>query len=283
MKSFFKRALIVSAAALFVAGGLTGCFGKGGDGKFDLAEEPEDVKEISIFKNDWPQFNAAKQANTPIYQRVTSAIGCDINAINGAETTYFTQLKLRQIDDDLPEIFMTEGVGNPQLLMNLIEEGDILPISDYASEEKYPNLYKRLQDFDFLKKNLSYAQGKLWYFPARWENEKSMYVRKDWIDNLNGKLDSILVADGIVASAGQVTPELRTQWRFRAPDTLLEFYRLARAFTIYDPDNNGDSDTYGYMSCVNPTYDAWIYAAFDSAFNQYVPDGAGGYTTSNIS
>lgn len=278
MKSIMKKVLIGMLAAVTVFAGACGIKG----GTVNENETDADIKSITIFKNDWPQFNTAKQAGSPVYTAIKEYLGCDINGENGSSATYFTQLKLRQTDMDLPEIFLVDGLSSPAMLMSLIEEGDIVPLSDYVTQEKYPNLYRHLQQYDYMKKNVSYFEGKQWIMPIKWENEKSMYVRQDWIDNLNAKLDSILVADGIVSSASEVTPALREQWKFGAPTTLLEFYRLARAFTIYDPDNNGSDDTVGYMSESNKDMDAWVFTAFGTGWHQFVPDGNGQYTASDI-
>ena len=59
----------------------------------------------------------------------------------------------------------------------------------YLLREKYPNIYKHMQEFDYMRSNVSYARGKTWFIPSSWHNEKSLYVRQDWIDNLNNKPD----------------------------------------------------------------------------------------------
>ncbi len=245
--------------------------------------DDEEVKSITVFKNDWAAFNNARQANSPVYQKLKEQIGCDIEALNSSGANWQNQLALLQSDNDLPDIFLTEGPNAPEFFDKLIKNEDIISISDWVSEEHYPNIYKHMQEFDYMRSNVSYARGKTWFIPSSWHNEKSLYVRQDWIDNLNNKLADVLILEGVISSEGELTAEKRAQWQFKTPETLLDFYRLARAFTLYDPDNNGADDTFGYMSESNQDMDAWIYMAFDTGWNQFVEDKATGkYTHSDI-
>ena len=258
----------------------------GGGGRFEENENPEDVTSITVFKNDWASFNSARESNSPVYAEVKKNVGADIIAESGSSETWQTQLMLRQTDGDLPEIFLTNGPQSADFFESLISEGDIIAISDYVNEstkETYPILYERMEQFVYMKSNISYAECKTWFIPTTWENEKSLYVRQDWIDNLNKKLDSILVSDGIISSASEMTDDLYEQWKFTLPTDLLKFYRLARAFTLYDPDGNGQNDTTGYFSESNKDMDSWVYIAFGTGWNEWVYDeGEGGYVPAEL-
>lgn len=253
-----------------------------GDGEAYYEVDDEDVTSITVFKNDWSVFNTARNDSTPIYSKLKSVIGCDIEALNSSSGTWESQLSLLQADEDLPDIFLTNGPDNSYFFEKLIENGDILPISNWVSEVHYPNIYNYLKQFEFMRSNVTYSYGKMWYIPSTWHLEKSLYVRQDWLDNLNAKLDDIMVAEKIVSSKSEITDELRETWKFKTPDTLLEFYRLARAFTLYDPDNNGLNDTTGYVSESNKDMDSWIYVAFDAGYVQFIEEN-GSYTYSDIS
>ena len=253
-----------------------------GDGEAYYEEDDENVTSITVFKNDWAEFNNARKNSSPIYSKLKSVINCDIEALNSSVGTWESQLSLLQADEDLPDIFLTNGPDNSYFFEKLIENGDILPISNWVSEEHYPNIYNYLKQFDFLRTNVTYGYGKIWFIPSTWHLEKSLYVRQDWIDNLNAKLDDILVAEGIVNSKSEITQDIKDTWKFNTPETLLDFYRLARAFTKYDPDNNGLNDTTGYVSESNKDMDAWIYVAFDAGWDQFIEEG-GAYIYSDIS
>lgn len=289
-----KKRLLALGLVIVTVLSLFGCKGNGSvnkdyfydtdmeDGAAYYEKDDEDVTSITVFKNDWADFNTAKKDSSPIYSKLKSVIGCDIEALNSSASGWESQLSLLQADEDLPDIFLTNGPDNSFFFEKLIENGDILPISDWVSEEHYPNIYNYLKQFEFLRSNITYAYGKMWFIPSTWHLEKSLYVRQDWLDNLNAKLDDILVSEGIVANKGAITPEIRETWKFKTPETLLEFYRLARAFTIYDPDNNGVNDTTGYVSESNKDMDAWIYVAFEAEWNQFIAEGDA-YTYSDIS
>lgn len=245
-------------------------------------EDLADIDEITMFHNDWDQFNNGAAANSPVYRKLKQVAGCDLVARSTAYETYYTQLDFQRLNQKLDEMFCIEGPSSPELYRGLIRDEEIIPISYYVNEstkDKYPNLYNYLKDYEYMKKNVSYAKGEIWFIPSRLLNDKSLYVRRDWVRNLNNKIDDILVADGVVSNAGQITDELRAEYRFseEGPKDLGEFYRLARAFTLYDPDGNGQKDTYGYVTEENRDMDSWLHVAFDNPWKMWVDNGDGVY------
>lgn len=99
------------------------------------------------------------------------------------------------------------------------------------------------------------------------------------------KIEKILVDEGYAASEGEVTSDMMEEHKFTTPDTLIEFYRLSRAFTLYDPDENGQNDTYGYTSEgeTNLYSDGWMYVTGGGYNVMQDSDGDGIYTYSGIS
>ena len=286
MKKFVKKILALGLTGMIFIPTACG----GGEGTVSQKEWHEDnVSQIELFCNDWEQFNNAKAVNSPIYQELVKATGCQIKAKSTALETYYTTLDLQRNKKSLCEMFIVDGPTDPEFFNGLIRGGEILAISDYVNEstkDRYPYLYEFLQQYDYMKSNISYAKGKLWFIPNKWQNEKSLYVRRDWVKNLNAKLDQILVSEGVVTSASAVTNELRTKYQFNeeGPETISEFYRLARAFTLYDPDNNGKNDTYGYVTEENRDMDSWLHVAFDGAWKMWVDtNGDGTYEDTNTS
>ena len=275
MKKWKKLlALLLASVSVF---SLAAC-GQGGFGGGQTSvDEDEDVEEITYLRNDIEAFNTARKQNTVVYQKLKRALGgVDVEAITASGSSWEEILNKLWFSQELPDMFLSDGPDTPTFYNKLIKGGDIIAIDDYVNEstkDEFPNLYAVMQKTSYLAKNLSYANGKQWAVPCSWELEKSLYVRQDWIDNLNKKLAKCLVGDGVITSESQYdAATMYEQYKYRAPEDLLEFYRLARAFTLYDPDNNGANDTYGYESESNTDMDAWIYVAFGTGWHSEILD-----------
>lgn len=274
MKKFNRfLALALCGASLM---SLSACFGGGGGGGFDMDETDADVTKITILASDWNEYNSAVKANTPVYQALKAAVGCDIEAESVAASQLDSTIDLRRANEELPEIIRIFGPYKSEQYESLIREGDIVAISDYVNEStksEYPYLYEHMKQFDYMKSNVSYANGKVYFVPTYWGNEKSLWVRTDWIQNLNDKLPWILVREGVITSESQATPALLEKHKFVIPTTLTEFYRLARAFTMYDPDNDKNfQNTKGYVTENNRDFDSWMYVACDTGWKQWMQD-----------
>ena len=269
----------------------------GNNGGFDMDETAADVTEITILAGDMDTYQTdGVDKNTPVYQALKQAVGFDVYARTGISNEQLPErIKLAHTAGTLPEVFRIHGPYNSSLYQYLIEEDAVVAIDEYVNEStksEYPYLYAHMQQFDYMKKNVTYANGHIYFIPTYWGNEKCLYVRTDWIDNLNAKLAKILVTEGVISSESQMTTTLYETYQYKIPETLTEFYRLARAFSIHDPDNNGMRDTYGYVTETNRDYDSWMYVACDTGWKQWMEDvnpttgatvDAGTYVNSNTS
>ncbi len=281
---WLKFAGVFLSAALAAAMSACVTVAPNDDAPYEPPEEwHEDVVDsITMFCNDWEQFNNAAAVRSPVYRQLVKAAGCELKAKSTSLENYYTQLDLQRVNQQLCELFIIDGPTSPELYRGLIRDGEIIPISYYVNEntkDKYPYLYEYLQQYSYMQTNLSYAKGEMWIIPVKWTNDKSLYVRRDWIKNLNNKIDEILVADGVVSDVSQVTEDLRAEYRFseEGPADLGEFYRLARAFTLYDPDGNGQNDTYGYVTEENRDMDSWMQVAYENPWKMWVADEEGVY------
>lgn len=280
--NWLKKAAAIGLTGLMMApiaacGG--GGAGTGNGGGTSTPPQEEKVREITLFQNDWEQFNNAKAVKSPIYKELVRAAGCDIKVQSTSLETYYSNLDIARSTGKLPEMFLIDGPVDPTTLQGLIRDKEVVAISDVVTEDKYPNLYNYMLDYDYMKSNLSYSEGKTWFIPRRWENEKSLYVRRDWVANINAKMGDILTQEGVEATAENIE-----KYKFDAegPKTLGDFYRLARYFTLYDPDNNGKKDTYGYATEENRDMDSWMNVAFDGRWKMWTDeDGDGTYTNTN--
>ena len=290
-----KKVLAI-ALSIGVVAGIAGC-GKRGGSQFDMNETDADVTEITVLSGDMDTYQTdGVDKNTPVYQALKAAVGFDVFAKTGvSEAQLPERIKLLHSTGQLPEMFRIHGPYNSSLYQYLIDEEAVVAIDEYVNEstkDTYPYLYDHMKQFDYMKSNVSYANGHIYFVPTYWGNEKAMYVRTDWIDNLNAKLAGILVKERVISSESQMTDALYEQYKYVVPTNLAEFYRLARAFTLHDPDNNGSKDTYGYVTESNRDFDSWMYVACDTGWKQWMQDknpltgeivNAGTYVSSNTS
>lgn len=279
-----KRILLVLLALVFSLSMFAGCGGKGAT--------IEDDKKLTIFRWDFAAVDSARKQKTPIYKEVMANVNSEyaIHVKTSGSANWEDVLNKDFNGSTLPDIFVCYAMDRPTSFKKWVRDGAVLPVSDYVSETQYPNVYKRLQEFDYLKDRIDYFDGKHYALPIKTTLEHGMFIRLDWIENLNAKLASILVEDGIIASEAQMTEELRAQYQFKVPETLTEFYRLTRAFAKFDPDNDGNpNNTYGYTcSETNMWFNNWIFEAMSSKADGYhdttywgwVEDGKGGITSS---
>ena len=279
-----KKILLVLLAFVFALGMFVGC-GSGG------STIPDD-KKLTIFRWDFAAVDSARKQKTPIYKEIMANVNDEypIHVKTSGSANWEDVLNKDFNGGTMADIFVCYAMDRPTNFKKWVKDGAVLPISDYVSETKYPNVYKRLQEFDYLKDRIDYFNGKHYALPIETTLEHGMFIRLDWIENLNKKLPQILVQDNIISSESQMTEQLREQYEFKVPETLTEFYRLTRAFAKFDPDNDGNpNNTYGYTcSETNMWFNNWIFEAMsskadgahDTTYWGWVEDGKGGITSS---
>ena len=286
MKKRITKILCLILAVMLTLTGFTGCKKKhtaegrdvyqGGDGMFD--------NKLTIFRWNFSGLNSARKKNSPVYKLLKEKAGMHLYASTAGGSDWKTKLNVMFNTQMLPDIFVSMGPENPKQYSDMIDDGVLIPVSDFVSETKYPNINNHLKKFDYLKTNLSYAKGKHWSIPVDWTLEHTMYIRLDWLENLN-KPDKLrkIIADEQGKAEAEVTAEEMELYKFAEPKNLLEFYRVCRAFTLYDPDENGKNDTYGYTSAGGDDLfaDSWMFIAFDAGYKSMKDySGDGNYTSS---
>ena len=248
----------------------------GGDGMND--------NKLTIFRWNFAGINSAKKANTTIYKKLKEVCGMNLQASSASAGDWQTKLNTMFGTQMLPDIFVSMGPERSSLYNSMIDDGVLVCVSDFVSETEYPNIYHQLQKYDFLTKNVSYTKGKHWSIPVSWNLEHTMYIRLDWLNNLNKKEKlTRIIADEQNISESSVSDEMLERYKFTEPKDLLEFYRLCRAFTLYDPDENGKDDTYGYTSAAGEDLfaDCWMFIALNGGWNSMIdPDKDGIYEPS---
>ena len=143
------RILCVVLAALLAAAVFAACGGKKDDG----------TNTLEIARWDMSQVNTAKKQGTALYKAVKEATGVDITVMSISNAAYDEKLNMLYASEDLPDVFVSTAWDTPSRYRRWIRDGAIINFNDYVSETEYPNIYARLQQFDFLSETLSYARG----------------------------------------------------------------------------------------------------------------------------
>lgn len=162
---------------------------------------------------------------------------------NGA---YHTKIRLALTSQEtLPDAFVVQDRG---LVADLMESGKVMDIQDafdkYASD-RLKKLYEENDSgLDQVKLN-----GRLMGLPIFTTGDATdpvLWIRQDWLDNLN----------------------------LEAPMTIEEFEKVMNAFTNNDPDGNGKDDTFGFTFSGRDGYGSWMSDAsfiFGAYSGKYLP------------
>ncbi len=290
MKKLLRTVISFACAFLLLFSTLAGCGGgsgnrtgaggrviyPGGNGMFD--------NKLTMFRWDFTGLDAGRKSNTEIYKALKGQSEMTLLGATAASGDWKSKVNTMFGTLMLPDVFVSMGPEEPSVYSDMIKDGVLICLSDWVSETKYPNIYNHLQKYDFLAKNVYYSNGKHYGIPVSHSLEHTMYIRLDWLDNLNKeeKLRSI-IADEQNISESAVTEQMLIDWKFDVPVDLLDFYRVCRAFTLYDPDENGKNDTYGYTAALDEGLftNSWAFIAYDAGFNYMIdPDGDGSYEAS---
>jgi putative aldouronate transport system substrate-binding protein len=123
---------------------------------------------------------------------------------------YVEKLNVLAASNDLPDAFYID----PEFFTKWSTKNVFMDLKPQLA--KYPNLAKVVPDqlWKALNPKDKYLGIPLWSE----SNRDSLVIRKDWLDKLG----------------------------LKEPQTVDEFYEVAKAFTTKDPDGNGKQDTYGF-------------------------------------
>ena len=223
---------------------LSVCFMLGTFGCGALQGEPEEADEnaktsISVFRYDLTALSTAIRNKTSIASTFLDKFNTEITVKTSPSSNWEDTLNTLINTNRIPDLFVCYGPDRPVQYKKWVQQEIILPISDYVSETKYPNIYARLSQYDdFL--NLDYANGKHYALPiSALDCDHCLYVRTDWIKEVNKREK--------FAGEPDFTQD-GTRFHLTGPQTMEEFYWLCKAFTEQDPDGNGQSDTYGFTT-----------------------------------
>ncbi|MCM3747854.1 extracellular solute-binding protein [Paenibacillus pasadenensis] len=261
-----KKKWIASMAVVpLLAGVIAGCSGgNNGEGAANTpaannsggSDKPAAPVELSIFRWDFEGVDAPDSA---IYKRLQEKLNIKLKPIVASWNDWEEKLNVMIASGEMPDVFVSNGIGKPIQYKQWVKEGLLLNLSDEAS--KYPNIGKSLANFEVLAKS---TEGKHYGLPIFNEsgsgknsiNGHNILIRKDWLDKLGLKV----------------------------PTTIDEFYAVAKAFTENDPDGNGKKDTYGYTSSSGGVWWQYpIFNAFDASTGRFQKTADGKFEPEVIS
>lgn len=170
---------------------------------------------------------------------------------------------------ELPDFFKFDGPDALDQYTRWVKDEMLLPIDDWVTEDKYPNLYKHVQSYKHLNLGELSPDKKLYAIPVKGSQPNHvMVIRGDWVDNLNKKKDQIANIKYVPNS-----DYVLGNSEYKYPTTISDFYRMAVAMTYADPDNSGTNNTYGYTSSdTTMWYNHWIFNMFGSSYQDYMID-----------
>ena len=128
-------------------------------------------------------------------------------------TDFDTKVNTLLASGDLPDVIM--GYGN---MSSLIDQGAIVPLDDYLTQDIAPNILAQLNDADYPYLR-SVLDGAIYAFPTVFDfpSGQSWFLRKDWLDKLGMEVPATweewlavwqAIADEDVNGNGDKTDEL---------------------------------------------------------------------------
>ncbi|MCR8635823.1 extracellular solute-binding protein [Paenibacillus radicis (ex Xue et al. 2023)] len=238
-----KGMMILLASTFGVSIALTGCSSKDAPaaGASDNAKsEDKGPTEISfLLKYYSAQPPTADEALKIIEQHTNTKL-----KINWAPNpSYEEKVNTTLASGNLPNVILVPRRGNTKLdnFVDAVRAGAFWELGPYIKD--YPNLSKTISKEAFY--NVAF-DGKIYSIPSlRSNNESTIIVRKDWLDNLGLKI----------------------------PTTLDEYYEMIKAFKNNDPDKNGKPDTVGLVESSDGSTFHRVKVWMDAPNNWGVIDG----------
>ena len=173
--------------------------------------------------------------------------GIDIHFNYISSGDYGTKLNTLIAADTLPDIFSTSG----QTAIDLRDAGKLLDYSGLLAENA-PDIVATYQNGELEAMAVNANGGVYGLVSLGGQIIENLIVRKDWL-----------------AKVGK-----------EVPTTLDELYEVCKAFTLEDPDGNGQNDTYGYTGVSGSSaYYENVFAAYGIPMGQKIVLEDGTVTT----
>ncbi|WP_167859318.1 extracellular solute-binding protein [Paenibacillus cymbidii] len=182
------------------------------------AKQDDDKSKKYTIKSMYSTYGQPTPITGPGITAVNEKFNVDLQSISIPNAAYEEKYSAMMASGDLPDILHLKVGDLKGRYRDFARQGAFLPLDDYI--DKYPNLKAVPKStWDLLR-----VDGKIYGFP-RYNTRlgSSIYLRKDWLDNLGLKV----------------------------PTNYDELKQVAIAFAKNDPDKNGKNDTYGLAMGAN--------------------------------
>lgn len=206
-------------------------------------EPPTEISIMTLFYTPEPPGE-----DNPIIKEIEKRTNTKLKISWVSPNNYGDKMNVTLASGDIPDLMLvfdtSYAAALPNVVYKMAEQGAFWDLTSLI--DSYPNLDAYPEE---TWKNAG-INGKIYGVPRVRPTEGGdfPYVRKDWLDNLG----------------------------LKAPETMEEFYQVAKAFTENDPDGNGKKDTVGIAGHVSQTglgslY--WIEMGFNGSGDWKLVDG----------
>ena len=244
IKKFLQTTLsFLFAAAMLIS--IAACGSAGGETDRDVVRDPNDTNDYKmmqmtdlsvglVYSSDNYPSNVGGGDNA-LYDLHESAMNIRLrNEIELPWDGYENMITSRIITGKLPDVFL----ATEKMVNELIKNGRILNMRKYYDLYAAEELKECLECYDGMNMKFAESGDKLWALPAIRDaaDQPVVWSRLDWIQTLNAR-----------GTEGKKVFDTVNNRRFHeeGPQSLDEFWALAEAFALEDPDGNGIKDTYG--------------------------------------
>ena len=243
MKKFQRAVCVLTAAFLSLGAGACGGTPEEEGEVIRPATDTNDyrmderitVNTALVYNEDWYAGTGFTPGDNPVYDLYESAVNVEmVNKFFLPFDGYSQQITAAHVTGDYPDIFYATDA----MLDELIRNDAIVNLKPYyeqwgTAELKATLGYQGGINFDYCLRD-----GKLYGLPKVTDDcdRPTVWARTDWIANLNAR-----------SASGKTLFDAENGRRFHAagPGSLEEFWALAEAFALEDPDGNGRKDTFG--------------------------------------
>lgn len=216
-----KRRLLLILTVLVLAGAYVEATGQAEEAVTAGGAEVITVRTVANFGGSKRFYGGDTEENNAFTEYMLAEHGINIEymwIVKGSGSDYQQKLNLSVLSGDVPDFF---SLGAANTYRDYAESGHLLEVK--PTFDRLANQYfkERLNVEDNMLWNAFSVNGKNYSIPQPkflYQDNKSLWVRQDWLDNLD----------------------------LEAPTTIAEMQEVARAFTFDDPDGNGQDDTVGF-------------------------------------